>query len=40
MATDKGEIVMKAGTEISHAEGYGSSGLYDKDLSEVFLKAK
>lgn len=33
-------LVLKAGKEIGRVEEYGTSGLYDKDLSEVLLKAK
>lgn len=33
-------LVMKAGKEIGRVEEFGTSGLYDKDLSEVLLKAK
>jgi Thioredoxin len=33
-------MVMKAGKEIGRVEEYGSSGMYDKDLAEVLLKAK
>lgn len=33
-------LVLKAGKEIGRVEEFGSSGMYDKDLSEVLLKAK
>jgi thiol-disulfide isomerase/thioredoxin len=33
-------IVMKAGKEIGRVEEFGTSGMYDKDLGEVLLKAK
>ena len=33
-------VVMKAGKEIGRVEEFGSSGMYDKDLGEVLLKAK
>jgi thiol-disulfide isomerase/thioredoxin len=33
-------IVLKAGKEIGRVEEFGKSGLYDKDLAEVLLKAK
>jgi thiol-disulfide isomerase/thioredoxin len=33
-------VVMKAGKEIGRVEEFGSSGMYDKDLSDVLLKAK
>ena len=33
-------LVMKAGKEIGRVEEFGTSGMYDKDLSEVLLKAK
>ena len=33
-------LVLKAGKEIGRVEEFGSSGMYDKDLGEVLLKAK
>lgn len=33
-------IVLKAGKEIGRVEEFGKSGMYDKDLAEVLLKAK
>lgn len=33
-------LVMKAGKEIGRVEEFGKSGMYDKDLAEVLLKAK
>ncbi len=33
-------LVMKAGKEIGRVEEFGTSGMYDKDLGEVLLKAK
>lgn len=33
-------VVMKGGKEIGRVEEFGSSGMYDKDLGEVLLKAK
>jgi thiol-disulfide isomerase/thioredoxin len=33
-------LVLKAGKEIGRVEEFGKSGLYDKDLGEVLLKAK
>lgn len=33
-------VVMKAGKEIGRVEEFGTSGMYDKDLSEVLMKAK
>ncbi len=33
-------LVLKAGKEMGRVEEFGSSGMYDKDLSEVLLKAK
>lgn len=33
-------LVLKAGKEIGRVEEFGKSGMYDKDLSELFLKAK
>lgn len=33
-------IVTKAGKEIGRVEEYGQSGLFDKDLGEILLKAK